>query len=268
MIADRKLTTASCQQLTMAEALTPLTPPDTLAQSTAGLLRERLLGGGFAPGERLVEAEIARQLGISRGPVREALRLLQREGLVHAELNRRVRVASFSPADLDELYALRISTEALAIRATVPHLTAEDVASLHADIEEMGSLVGEDMVRWEEVHRRFHHTLVAYSGARVVRLIEQLYDHAERYRMAYHAQGPRAWSQGEAEHREIVAACEARDPAEAAAALARHLARTASSVLMQVAPDHDPVLVRSAVRAASSPEPTSRPARVAPQRSA
>jgi DNA-binding GntR family transcriptional regulator len=120
------------------------------------------------------------------------------------------------------------------------------------------------MLGWDRVHRRFHHTLVAYSGARIVRLIEQLYDHAERYRSAYAAQGPRAWSQGDAEHREIVAAAEARDPGESAAALARHLARTASSVLMQVAPDHEPSLVRNAVRAASKDaEEPPRPLRVA-----
>ena len=226
-------------------------------------LRQAILHGELSAGSELSQVQLADEFGVSRGPVREALRLLEREGLVHAELNRRVRVAPFSPADLEELYALRISTESLAIRATVPHLTAEDIASLHADIEEMGSLVGQDMLRWEQVHRRFHHTLVAYSGARVVRLIEQLSDHAERYRLVYFSQGPRAWSQGDAEHREIVTASEAGDPPAAAAALARHLARTASSVLMQVAPDHEPSLVRSAVRAASNPEPPSRPLRVA-----
>jgi DNA-binding GntR family transcriptional regulator len=236
-------------------------------------LRAAILQGRVPPGAELSQVKIAEDFGVSRGPVREALRLLEREGLVEAELNRRVRVTPLSPDDLEELYALRIVNEAFGIRTSVPHLTGEELASLHADIEEMSALAHIDVSKWEAgvseweaVHRRFHHSLVAYSGTRIVRLIDQLYDHAERYRMAYVAQGPRAWSQGEAEHREIVAACEARDPAEAAAALARHLARTASSVLMQVAPDHEPSVVRSAVRAASSSEPASRPARVAPQR--
>ncbi len=229
-------------------------------------LREGILYGELTAGSELSQVKLADEFGVSRGPVREALRLLEREGLVEAELNRRVRVAPFSPGDLEELYALRIANEALAIRATVPHLTGEDLGSLHADLDEMRGLAGTDVVLWETVHRRFHHTLVAYSGARIVRLIDQLYDHAERYRLVYHAQGPRAWSQGDAEHREIVAACDERDPAAAAAALARHLARTASSVLMQVAPDHDPSLVRSAVRAASNTEPAPRPVRVASRR--
>ena len=231
-------------------------------------LRAAILRGELPGGTDLSQVKIADDFGVSRGPVREALRLLEREGLVEAELNRRVRVTPLSPEDLEQLYAQRIVNEAFGIRVSVPYLTEEELASLHADVEEMSALARTDVGEWEAVHRGFHHALIAYSGARIVRFADQLYDHAERYRLAYHAQGPRAWSQGEAEHREIVAACEARDPAEAAAALARHLARTASSVLMQVAPDHDPVLVRSAVRAASSREPTSRPARVAPQRSA
>jgi len=229
-------------------------------------LRAAILQGRVLPGAELSQVKIAEDFGVSRGPVREALRLLEREGLVEAELNRRVRVTPLSPDDLEELYALRIVNEAFGIRTSVPHLTDEELASLHADLDELRALADTDLLRWELVHRRFHHSLIAYSGTRIVRLIDQLYDHAERYRMAYVAQGPRAWSQGDAEHREIVAACEARDPAEAAAALARHLARTASSVLMQVAPDHDPSVVRSAVRAASSPEPAPRPPRVALQR--
>src|SRR6185437_13184863 len=81
----------------MAETLTPLRPPDTLAQSTADLLRERLLGGGFAPGERLVEAEIARQLGISRGPV----------------------VAELTDHDVHEIYELRAALEMQAVRLLI-----------------------------------------------------------------------------------------------------------------------------------------------------
>jgi DNA-binding GntR family transcriptional regulator len=228
-------------------------------------VRTAILQGRIRPGAELSQVKIAENFGVSRGPVREALRLLEREGLVEAELNRRVRVTPLSPGDLEQLYALRIVNEAFGIRMTVPYLTEEELASLRADIAEMTLLAGSDVGRWEATHRRFHHTLIAYSGTRIVRLIDQLYDHAERYRLAYVAQGPRAWSQGEAEHREILAACEARDPAQAAAALARHLARTASSVLMQVAPDHDPGLVRGAVRAASGLEPASRPLRVAQQ---
>ena len=222
-------------------------------------LREAILHGELEAGAELSQVKLADDFGVSRGPVREALRLLEREGLVEAELNRRVRVAPFSPSDLEELYALRIVNEALGVRASVPHLTPQDLADLHADIEQMEALAGTDVGIWEPVHRHFHHGLIAYSGPRIVRLAEQLSDHAERYRLVYVTQDPRAWSVGAAEHREIVAACDDGDAVAAADALARHLARTAGSVLMHVAPDHDPSLVRDAVRAASSIEPAARP---------
>ena len=229
-------------------------------------LREAILHGAIPAGAELSQVKLAEDYGVSRGPVREALRLLEREGLVDAEMNRRVRVAPFSPADLEEVYAMRIVNEALAIRATVPHLTDEDLASLHADMDSMEALSGTDIVDWEPVHRHFHHTLVAYAGVRLVNLIGQLSDHAERYRLVHLPREPRAWSVGAAEHREIVALCEARDAPGAADALARHLARTAGSMLMHVAPDHEPALVRNAVRAAARTEPEARPARVALQR--
>ena len=234
-------------------------PAPSNTEVVADALREAIVKGWLRPGERIKEIPLSEQLGVSRGPIREALRLLEREGLVEAELNRRVRVAPFSPSDLEELYALRIVNEALGVRASVPHLTPQDLADLHADIEQMEALAGTDVGIWEPVHRHFHHGLIAYSGPRIVRLAEQLSDHAERYRLVYVTQDPRAWSVGAAEHREIVAACVDGDAAAAADALARHLARTAGSVLMHVAPDHDPSLVRDAVRAASSIEPAARP---------
>src|SRR6185312_7806076 len=117
----------------MAETLTPLRPPDTLAQSTADLLRERLLGGGFAPGERLVEAEIARQLGISRGPVREALAKLRAEGLVYDEPRRGSFVAELTDHDVHEIYELRAALEMQAVRL----LIARDDDAAFARLEEI-----------------------------------------------------------------------------------------------------------------------------------
>jgi len=229
-------------------------------------LREAILAGEIAAGSELSQVKLADDFGVSRGPVREALRLLEREGLVEAELNRRARVAPFSPRDLEEVYAMRIVNEAVAIRATVPHLTDEDLATLHADLDRMEVLSGTDIVDWEPVHRHFHHTLVSYAGTRLVSLIGQLSDHAERYRLVYLPREPRAWSVGAAEHREIVAACAARDEAAAGDLLARHLARTAGSMLLHVAPDHEPTLMRTAVRVATHAEPAARPTRVALQR--
>jgi DNA-binding GntR family transcriptional regulator len=211
-------------------------------------LREAILRGEIAAGTWLSQVQIAKQFGVSRGPVREALRLLQREGLIEAELNRRARVAQFSVDDLEELYAARVVTEALGLSVSVPRFTDDELAALEHALAEMERLAGGNVERWEVVHRRFHLALVAHAGDRLLRIIEQHLDHGERYRRVYITQGPRAWSVGAAEHREIVDACTIRDAPLASALLARHLARTALTVFMLAAPEHDPATLRAAVR--------------------
>jgi DNA-binding GntR family transcriptional regulator len=238
----------------------PQTPPETTRRPGARdgtavvhhALREAILRGEIAAGTSLSQVKIAKDFGISRGPVREALRLLQREGLIEAELNRRVRVAHFSVEDLEQLYATRVVVEALAISVSVPRFTEEDLTELNRALADMDRLAGHDVERWDEVHRGFHLALVAHAGERMLRLIEQLVDHGERYRRVYIAQGPRAWSVGAAEHAEIVAACVDRDASLAAALLARHLSRTALTVFMLSAPEYDPAILRAAIGQATS----------------
>jgi DNA-binding GntR family transcriptional regulator len=217
-------------------------------------LREAILRGDLPAGAVLSQLRLAEEFGVSRGPVREALRLLQREGLVEAELNRRVRIADFSVNDLEDLYAMRVVNEALAVRATVPRLTAQQLEALHGALEEMDALAGVDVHAWEDPHRRFHRGLVAHAGDRLVRLVEQLSDHAERYRRAYIAGDPRAWSVGAAEHREIYEAAKRKDANGASEATVQHLARTALTVLANLAPEHDPSLVRGAMRTGLAPD--------------
>jgi DNA-binding GntR family transcriptional regulator len=227
-------------------------------------LREAILGGDLRAGAVLSQVSIAENFGVSRGPVREALRLLQREGLVDAELNRRVRVAEFSVGDLEELYAMRVVNEALAVRATVPHLTSQELEELHRCLEEMDATAGVDVHAWEKPHRRFHHGLVAHAGPRLVKFVEQLSDHAERYRRVYISADPRAWSVGAAEHREIYEAVRRGDANAASVATVQHLARTALTVLANLAPEHDPTLVRGAIHAAlgsDTPKPAERSSR-------
>jgi DNA-binding GntR family transcriptional regulator len=211
-------------------------------------LREAILRGDLPAGAVLSQLQLAEDFGVSRGPVREALRLLQREGLVDAELNRRARVADFSLGDLEQLYAMRILNETLAVTATVPQLTTEELEAIRRDLEEMDAAAGADLHAWETSHRRFHRQLAAHAGRRLTMLVEQLSDHAERYRRAYIAADARAWAAGSADHHRIYEAAERGDAVGAGNATAEHLARTALTVFANAAPNHDPGLVRGALR--------------------
>jgi DNA-binding GntR family transcriptional regulator len=217
-------------------------------------LRESILNGTLPPGESLSQVQLASQLGVSRGPLREAVRMLQREGLVEAEVNRRGRVSSFSIDDLEQLYAMRIVNESLAIRINVPRFTKRDIDALRGCLRRMEALAGHDLRQWQGVDREFHFTLLAHAGDRLMRTIRELYDHADRYRWLYIKGVPRALSIAADEHKAIFEASVEGDAALAAAHLARHLARTALTVLTHHAPEHDPTTVRAAIRLATGAE--------------
>lgn len=211
-------------------------------------VRDAILSGELAAGEPVNQVHLAAQLGVSRTPIREVLRLLEREGLVESEHNRRVRVAPFSLRDLEEIYAARVVNEALAVRLSVQQMTSHDIEELRSCLEDMKEFASQqDYDRWNEPHHRFHEMLVMYAGDRLCRDLLRLSDHAARYRRFYTTQAPKAWAVGVADHTAILEACNRRDQAAAAAALATHLGRTAVSTIALIDPAYDAVRLRAAL---------------------
>ena len=209
-------------------------------------VREAILEGEIAPGATMSQVALADELGISRTPLREALRMLQSEGLVDAERNRRVRVAPVSARDLEELYVMRVTLEAEAIRLAVPRMTTEDLARLEGSIAEMAHYAeARDYRRWTVPHQAFHRGLTAAAGARFTAVLTQLLDHAERYRRMHIGHGPSAWATKD--HRAILDACQAGDRERAGRLLAEHFARTANELVELLDPGYDPALLRDTV---------------------
>lgn len=216
-------------------------------------LRTMILDGTFPPGATLSQVKLAESLGVSRIPLREALRMLQNEGLVEAEHNQRARIPAFDPSVVDSLYASRILLEALSIRLSVPLLQKEDLDAIEQALAEMDAAAAQnDIDCWELPHRLYHRSLISHAGAHLCQVLDGYTDRCEYYRRMYYryisTQSPvRAWETIAAEHRAIAEACAARQSEVAAHRLARHLARTALTVLGQATPEFDPKAIRTAL---------------------
>jgi DNA-binding GntR family transcriptional regulator len=218
-------------------------------------LREMILSGGIGPGTVLSQVELARMLGVSRTPLREALRMLQEEGLIEAEPNRRARVTGFSPQDLDSLYGARVALETLGASITMPRLTEHDLDQAEALLDHM-RVVGEqdEFDAWQEAHRAFHRRFVDHAGDQLLRLIIVQAERSERYLRTYRMNLPGTWwTAGDSSHRAIIAACRDQRLDLAKDELAKHVARTALAVLAEIAPEQEPVAVRAALKLVVNP---------------
>jgi DNA-binding GntR family transcriptional regulator len=117
-------------------ALTPATR-QSLGEDVAERLRDAILHGEFSPGQRLREEELGHRLQVSRGPVRDAFVLLEREGLVTSSRHRGVSVVELTRNDLHELYTLRSALEALAITLAIQRATPQDLAQIDRSLAQM-----------------------------------------------------------------------------------------------------------------------------------
>ena len=212
------------------------------AEQVCDALRASILDGRLTPGATMSQVALADELGVSRTPLREAIRTLQAEGLVLSEPNRRVRVAPLSLADVEELYAIRIPLEVTALRLSLPRLTPEDLGELEGYMAVMGHFAAaDDYARWHVPHQAFHAGLWRRAGSRFDALLARLFDHAERYRRIHF--GPRFSEQSTTDHREILDACKASESDLACALLGRHLARTVLGIVEIVDPGYELTLL-------------------------
>ena len=212
-------------------------------------LRELILGGSLQPGLVISQVELARSLGVSRTPLREALRMLQEEGLIEAEPNRRARVTRFDPGDLDTVYGCRVMLESLGCVLTVRSFSDEEVERLRTALDAMAEHARTRSVEeWQVAHREFHRLLVGRASDQFGRTIAAYQDRAERYWVMFiRANGSEGLSMRDAEHRALFEAAARRDAKGTAVLLAKHLSRTALTLMAQLAPEHEPLTVRTAL---------------------
>ncbi len=200
----------------------------TTAEFVEATLREAILSGVIAPGTPLRQEELAETFGVSRMPVREALRQLEARALAEFHPHRGAVVAEISAADGADIGAIRMALEPMALRLSLPGLTAADLDQAEELIAEMDGEA--DPGRMGELNRRFHMTLYARAGRpRLLALTEQHLLAADRYlRFQFAALGYRPRSQDE--HRALLAACRAGDADTACRLVTEHVGQAAEQL--------------------------------------
>lgn len=209
--------------------------PLSLVDSIHATLLEAIVSGQLPHGSDLNSVTLAKQLEVSRTPLREALRLLERDGLVHQEGNHKARVAKFSADDIREIYEVRLQLEAAAAERAAKRIAPNVLAELRAVADEL-SRRNRD-VDWCEkaiaYDLRFHEAIATASGN------NRLRNEIRRYRLLVRSfcvlTGRRpALQQALSEHIVILDALETRRPAAARNAMAAHITARLEEVLKQV----------------------------------
>ena len=187
-------------------------------------IEQRILSGVLRPGERVNENALAAELGVSRGPIREACRGLVESGLLTIIVNRGVFVREVSLKDAIDVYNVRASLMRLAGETLAEHITGKQLAVLRDLVERMDEAeAADDFDGFYALNRDFHTRIVDYADNGRLRsisdgLVKEL--HLYRHRSILQGGGLRVSNR---EHKQILAALEARDSGRAGAAMEKHI---------------------------------------------
>jgi DNA-binding GntR family transcriptional regulator len=203
--------------------LAPLTAPRSLAEDAADRIREQILAGGFSQGEHLVEAKIAEQLAISRGPVREAFKLLRAEGLLMEEPRRGTFVVSLTSDDVREIYGLRAALEGRAARTLARDRDANALDRLRTLADEIDAAVAAgDPAAVSRADLAFHQGLCELCGnSRILEVFDR-YVPTLRALLRLDELVLRSLDEVSLQHRPFVEAIGAGNEDEAARLLSEH----------------------------------------------
>lgn len=141
-------------------------------------IRESILDGRYEPGDSLVETKLAKELGVSRTPIREAIRQLEFEGLVHSIPNKGVIVQGISTQDVDDIYIIRKMVEGLAARWAVERITTQELKTLQETQELMDYYTKKsDFEQIAKLDTKFHDTIYAASKSKMLKIMLSSFHH-------------------------------------------------------------------------------------------
>ena len=199
-------------------------------------LREKILKGVYKPGERLMEIHLADQLGVSRTPIREAIRMLELEGLVKMVPRKGAQVAKISKEDLQDVLEVRKALDTLSVKLACERITEDEIKLLNnAEREFEKALASKDVREIAEADVAFHDVIhSATKNGRLKSMISNLAERIYRYRFEYIKQQSDGGKTLMLEHREIMRCIESRDVESAVKATERHRDKQEISIAEQL----------------------------------
>ncbi|WP_153029195.1 GntR family transcriptional regulator [Amycolatopsis sp. YIM 10] len=197
-------------------------------------LRERILNGRLKPGDRLVERDLAEDLGVSRVPVREAIRSLEADGFVVVQSPRRVVVRQLSKVDVEELFDVREALESMAAARAAERADKAGLRELKRLLEQAGrATAANKSARIAELNSRFHEEIITLAGNSLLSTVMQpLAD-----RLHWLTSQNEHWSDLFAEHRELYEAIASGDPERARTCALEHVRTNRAVTLEQLFPE-------------------------------
>lgn len=199
------------------------------------ILREAIVSGLLRPGEKLMEAQLAEEMGISRTPVREAIRKLELEGFVQIMPRRGAVVAEFSEDDILDTFQIRRALEPLAVELAITRLSADDLTELRKILEEEAvSIETGNLESMVEKDVEFHDIIYQAAGnQRLIQIMNNLREQVSRFRFVSIGGRGRTGDVLE-EHGKVLEALEKRDLAEARERIIEHINRTEAALLQAI----------------------------------
>ncbi len=187
-------------------------------------LRAAILKGDLKPGERLMELQLAAKLGVSRTPIREAIRMLEQEGLAITIPRKGAEVARMTEKDVDDVLQIRCALEELAVRSSCVYITQADIENLEVARDKFReSTETDDITAIAKADEDFHNVLYnASKNPKLQTLLNNLREQMYRYRVEY-LKDSSVYSQLIAEHDALYEAIMSRNAEEAASITRRHL---------------------------------------------
>ena len=213
--------------------------PRTLKENVTDILRQSIIDGSLAPGTEFNQAQLAEQLGVSRGPIREALGQLEQEGLIESTPYKGVIVTRLTRRYVEELYSVRTALETLAVERAIDRLTQENLDTLNEIVDNMRLAArAQDLTGLVELDLRFHETILEVADHHLARRLWHTLEVGVRRCLHIRHEIYTFLDEVVGSHPTLVTALAERDRSRAVQILHEHIAESVLHILNNL-PDED-----------------------------